>query len=118
MAHLHRLIPFLLVQLLVPVAAFTIRPALDRQLSTSKLHASPLGDLFSGITGVAPSSLNPPVDLLEGTSIDPTRDNVDLERVYKVRLLNLLLGNVLGLFYLFNNFLHLSLGHKRWLVGY
>jgi hypothetical protein len=49
------------------------------------LHASsPTGNLISGITGVAPSSLSPPLDVLSGTSIDPTRDDVDLDRVYKV----------------------------------
>jgi hypothetical protein len=34
---------------------------------------------------VAPSSLQPPADVLRGTSIDPERDDVDLGRVYKVR---------------------------------
>lgn len=50
-----------------------------------KLHASsPVGDLFSGVLGVAPSSLSPPTDILAGTSIDPARDDVELGRVYKV----------------------------------
>ncbi|KAL7539343.1 hypothetical protein ACHAXR_009227 [Thalassiosira sp. AJA248-18] len=86
---LRRLISFLLAQLLVaPGAAFTAcpRPALSKSLSAAtKLYASasPLGDLFSGITGVAPSSLSPPDDVLAGTFIDPARDDVDLGRVYK-----------------------------------
>lgn len=82
---LRRLVPFLLVQLLVTGTAFTLRPASSGPLSATKLDASssPLGDLFFGVTGVAPSSLNPPVDVLAGTSIDPTRDDVDLGRVYK-----------------------------------
>ena len=50
-----------------------------------RASSSPIGDLFSGITGVAPSSLTPPLDVLRGTSIDPDRDDVDLGRVYKVR---------------------------------
>ena len=45
-------------------------------------HASPT-DFLSGITGFAPSSLKPTPKLLEGTSIDPARDDVKLERVYK-----------------------------------
>lgn len=51
--------------------------------TTTTLRASPLQDVFSGITGIAPSSIEPPTDLLIGTSIDPTRDDVQLERVYK-----------------------------------
>ena len=54
-------------------------------ITTKKLHASsPVGDLFSGVLGVAPSSLSPPTDILAGTSIDPARDDVELGRVYKV----------------------------------
>mmetsp|Transcript_29833 Transcript_29833/g.70942 ORF Transcript_29833/g.70942 Transcript_29833/m.70942 type:complete len:227 (+) Transcript_29833:193-873(+) len=49
---------------------------------TWRVNASPT-DFLSGITGIAPSSLTPPSELLEGTSIDPTRDDVKLERVYK-----------------------------------
>lgn len=52
--------------------------------TTTKLYGSSPGDLFSGITGVAPSSLTPPTDILAGTSIDPARDDVELGRVYKV----------------------------------
>jgi len=50
--------------------------------SRTTLNASPT-DFLSGITGIAPSSLKPPSELLEGTSIDPKRDDVKLERVYK-----------------------------------
>mmetsp|Transcript_21226 Transcript_21226/g.35026 ORF Transcript_21226/g.35026 Transcript_21226/m.35026 type:complete len:252 (+) Transcript_21226:132-887(+) len=52
-------------------------------LHVTSLQASPLQDVFSGITGIAPSSIEPPTDLLIGTSIDPTRNDVQLERVYK-----------------------------------
>jgi len=88
MAHIHRLIRLLLVQLLGSACAFTLRPSqASNNRPPSSLHASssssPLGDLFSGITGVAPSSLDPPADVLAGTSIDPARDDVDLGRVYK-----------------------------------
>lgn len=41
------------------------------------------GDFFSGITGIAPTNLEPPEGLLSGTSIDPELDRVDLQRVYK-----------------------------------
>ena len=78
----------LLVQLITAVEAFTLRRSsvyvTKTIIPTTKLNSSPIGDLFSGIIGVAPSSLNPPIDVLEGTSIDPTRDDVDLGRVYKV----------------------------------
>ena len=74
----------LLVQLITAVEAFTPSVYVTKTIATTKLYSSPIGDLFSGITGVAPSSLNPPIDVLEGTSIDPTRDDVDLGRVYKV----------------------------------
>ena len=77
----------LLVQLITAVEAFTLRRSsvyVTNTIATTKLNSSPMGDLFSGIIGVAPSSLNPPIDVLEGTSIDPTRDDVDLGRVYKV----------------------------------
>ena len=47
------------------------------------LYSSPLGDLFSGITGQAPASLEYPADVLEGTNIDPSKSNVDLQCVYK-----------------------------------
>ena len=42
-----------------------------------------VGDFFSGITGQAPASLDPPLSLLENTNIDPSRPNVDLKCVYK-----------------------------------
>mmetsp|Transcript_29221 Transcript_29221/g.64434 ORF Transcript_29221/g.64434 Transcript_29221/m.64434 type:complete len:270 (-) Transcript_29221:40-849(-) len=52
--------------------------------SPSSLQSSPLGDIFSGITGRAPESLQYPSDgLLTGTNIDPDRPNVDIQRVYK-----------------------------------
>lgn len=51
-------------------------------LLPSKLQASPLQDVFSGITGIV-GSLEPPSDVLIGTSIDPTRDDVKLEMCYK-----------------------------------
>lgn len=76
----------IVAQLLLPSAAFSSRSLPSCHVaSTTQLHASssPLGDLFSGITGVAPSSMDPPENLLAGTSIDPARDNVDLGRVYK-----------------------------------
>lgn len=49
-----------------------------------RASSSPIGDLLSGITGVAPSSLTPPLNVLRGTSLDPEREDVDLGRVYKV----------------------------------
>ena len=58
-------------------------PASASTQQTTSLQASPLQDVFSGITGIAPSSIEPPTDLLIGTSIDPTRGDVELERVYK-----------------------------------
>jgi len=33
--------------------------------------------------GVAPDALSPPINLLEGTNIDPSRDNADLQCCYK-----------------------------------
>ena len=46
------------------------------------LHS--VGDIFSGITGQAPDSLEPPLaELLVGTNIDPAKGNVDLQCVYK-----------------------------------
>ncbi len=43
-----------------------------------------IGDFVSGITGQAPKQLDVPFDeLLSGTNIDPSRDNVDLKCVYK-----------------------------------
>lgn len=51
--------------------------------SPSSLQSSPLGDIFSGITGQAPKSLQYPPDVLTGTNIDPDRPNVDVQRVYK-----------------------------------
>ena len=63
----------------------SLRPISSSVHTTStKLHASPVGDLFSGVLGVAPSSLSLPTDILAGTSIDPARDDVELGRVYKV----------------------------------
>ena len=41
------------------------------------------GDVFSGITGQAPESLAFPPSTLDGTNIDPTKTNVDLQCVYK-----------------------------------
>jgi len=64
--------------------AFRYPSVAPRTALRTKLQASSqLGDLFSGIIGVAPSSLEPPSDVLLGTSIDPSRDDVDLGRVYK-----------------------------------
>jgi len=48
-----------------------------------QLKSSPLGDFFSGVTGSAPSVLEPPEELLLGTTIDPSKSNVDLACVYK-----------------------------------
>ena len=80
---LHLLIPCLLA--IEPAAAFSIQPASSGRVHATQLGASnPLGDFVSGITGMAPSSLDPPSDLLAGTSIDPARNDVDLGRVYKV----------------------------------
>ena len=82
MANLRRLLlSSLLVQRLAPAAAFLSGP----RPPTPQLRASssPLGDLFSGITGVVPSSLDPPSDLLENTSLDPGRGDVNIGRVYK-----------------------------------
>jgi hypothetical protein len=47
-----------------------------------------LGDLFCSIIGIPPKSLYPPLveDLLRGTSIDPTRSNVNLVRCYKASM--------------------------------
>lgn len=42
-----------------------------------------VGDFFSGISGIAPSSLEPPLGVLDGTSIDVNKANVDLKCVYK-----------------------------------
>ena len=73
-------------QLSILINAFSHhRPISSSVHITTKLHASsPVGDLFSGVLGVAPSSLSPPTDILAGTSIDPARDDVELGRVYKV----------------------------------
>ena len=73
----------LLVLLCITLQCSAFAPA--PRSKARALHASsPIGDLISGITSVAPSSLSPPVDVLSGTSIDPERDDVDLGRVYKV----------------------------------
>ena len=50
--------------------------------TTSKISSS-IGDMFAGITGSAPAKLDPPIDLLSGTTIDPSLSNVDLQCVYK-----------------------------------
>ena len=42
-----------------------------------------IGDVFSSLTGTPPTSLDPPLELLTGTSIDPAKPNVDLVRCYK-----------------------------------
>lgn len=53
-----------------------------RPCSSSALSAS-VGDVLLGLVGAAPDRLDPPVDLLAGTSIDPVRPSVELGRVYK-----------------------------------
>jgi hypothetical protein len=42
-----------------------------------------IGNFLSGVTGQAPSSLNPPLNVLDNTNIDPNKPNVDLKCVYK-----------------------------------
>eukprot|EP00553_Chaetoceros_curvisetus_P009252 CAMPEP_0204615172 /NCGR_PEP_ID=MMETSP0717-20131115/2731_1 /ASSEMBLY_ACC=CAM_ASM_000666 /TAXON_ID=230516 /ORGANISM="Chaetoceros curvisetus" /LENGTH=216 /DNA_ID=CAMNT_0051628039 /DNA_START=276 /DNA_END=926 /DNA_ORIENTATION=- len=42
-----------------------------------------IGNFLSGVTGQPPSSLNPPLELLSNTNIDPNKSNVDLVCVYK-----------------------------------
>lgn len=55
---------------------------LRQRNNDSKIYM--VGDFFSGITGQAPKSLDVPFDdLLSGTNIDPEKDNVDLQCVYK-----------------------------------
>ena len=41
------------------------------------------GDVFAGIAGRAPESLDFPLSVLDGTNIDPSKSNVDLQCVYK-----------------------------------
>lgn len=77
------LISILLLAQLFAVAVSAFAPSQNKPLSTKLDASSPLGDIFSGVTGMAPSSLDPPTDILVGTSIDPTNSNVDLGRVYK-----------------------------------
>ena len=54
-----------------------------RSSHSTRIHSSSLGDLLSGITGQAPASLDYPSDVLDGTNIDPSKSNVDLQCVYK-----------------------------------
>ena len=44
---------------------------------------SSFGDVFSGITGRAPEALEFPSSILQGTNIDPSKQNVDLQCIYK-----------------------------------
>ena len=57
------------------------RRATATKKSVAKLRM--IGNFISGITGKAPDSLNPPLNVLEGTNIDPAKSNVDLQCVYK-----------------------------------
>lgn len=52
-------------------------------IQNQNVRLNMIGNFFSGITGQAPSSLNPPMNILENTSIDPQKPNVDLQCVYK-----------------------------------
>eukprot|EP00980_Cylindrotheca_fusiformis_P024246 scaffold11680_cov142-Cylindrotheca_fusiformis.AAC.4 len=42
-----------------------------------------IGNFLSGMTGQSPSSLDPPLHILENSNIDPNKQNVDLQCVYK-----------------------------------
>ena len=53
------------------------------QLLLISSTVSSFGDVFSGITGRAPESLAFPTSILDGTNIDPSKSNVDLQCVYK-----------------------------------
>ena len=77
---------FVLCNTLLTCGAFTSPSKIKTSRVVHAASSSPIGDLISVITGVAPSSLQPPLDILRGTSIDPDRDDVDLGRVYKVRV--------------------------------
>jgi hypothetical protein len=79
-------ISFLLLLCSTPQYTDAFLPPSPTKTNQLRAVSSSLGDLFSGITGVAPSSLEPPRDVLSGTSIDPMREDVDLGRVYKVRV--------------------------------
>jgi hypothetical protein len=73
-------------QLPTTVTNFSNKQQQQQQLrqrnNDSKIYM--VGDFFSGITGQAPKSLDVPFDdLLSGTNIDPEKDNVDLQCVYK-----------------------------------
>ena len=75
---------YILISTHISINAFSHHRPISSSVHT-KLHASsPISNLFSGVLGVAPSSLTPPTDILAGTSIDPARDDVELGRVYKV----------------------------------
>ena len=79
-------LPTLLLLLCITLQSTAFAPLSRSKINNTLLaSSSPIGDLFSGITGVAPSSLDPPLDVLSGTSIDSDRDDVSLGRVYKVR---------------------------------
>jgi hypothetical protein len=70
--------------------AYKIQPNKSNMIPKSYTHYNQksslpmVGDFFSGLTGQPPKSLNVPLDsILTGTNIDPSRDNVDLQCVYK-----------------------------------
>lgn len=55
--------------------------SVSRKNLSQDLHM--VGNFFAGVTGKPPSSLDPPLDLLIDTNIDPQKSNVDLSCVYK-----------------------------------
>lgn len=72
--------------------AYKIQPNKNNIIPTAGTHNNHkfksslqmVGDFFSGLTGQPPKSLNVPLEtILSGTNIDPSRDNVDLQCVYK-----------------------------------
>ena len=64
------------------VSAMTLLVGIWMQLLFATTVSS-FGDVFSGITGRAPASLEFPLSVLDGTNIDPAKSNVDLQCVYK-----------------------------------
>ena len=88
MVHNSAVLILVYLWVVVSISAFTLRPLpynysyATTKHTTTKLNNA-IGDIFSGITGIPPSTLQPPTDILQGTSIDPARSDVELGRIYK-----------------------------------
>jgi hypothetical protein len=73
----------ILVQLAITCNAFLPTLSVVNRDNKQQTNLKMIGNFLSGLSGSTPSSLDPPLNILKNTNIDPSKSNVDFSCVYK-----------------------------------